>query len=214
MTSHWPLFDLRVRTERLELRIPTPGDLEALANFAADGVHDPDQMPFTTPWTDVEPEARARSVLQWAWRQWGALQPQDWNMDFAVLLDGRVVGTQGIGARQFAVLREVRTGSWLGRRHQGRGVGTEMRAAVLHLAFEGLGARHACSSAFEDNDASLGVSRKLGYLDDGLEWHARRGAPAATLRLRVDRERWAAHRSVDVRFEGLEPCLPFLGVDQ
>ena len=41
-----------------------------------------------------------------------------------------------------------------------------MRAAVLHLAFDGLGARRAVSDAFEDNPGWLGVSRKLGYRDD------------------------------------------------
>ena len=41
--------------------------------------------------------------------------------------DGVVVGTQGIGGRDFAVLREVHTGSWLGRRYQGQGIGTQMR---------------------------------------------------------------------------------------
>ena len=33
MTRHWPLFDLRIRSERLELRLPTDdelGELETL----------------------------------------------------------------------------------------------------------------------------------------------------------------------------------------
>lgn len=76
------------------------------------------------------------------------------------------------------MLREVHTGSWLGRRYQGQGIGTQMRAAVLHLALDGLGAQRAVSAAFEDNPASLGVSRKLGYRDDGIEWHVVRGPPS------------------------------------
>jgi RimJ/RimL family protein N-acetyltransferase len=35
-----------------------------------------------------------------------------------------VVGTQGLSGRDFAVLREVSTGSWIGRKHQGQGIGT------------------------------------------------------------------------------------------
>jgi hypothetical protein len=38
------------------------------------------------------------------------------------------------------MLREFESGSWLGREHQGRGLGKEMREATLHLGFEGLGA--------------------------------------------------------------------------
>jgi GNAT superfamily N-acetyltransferase len=60
--------------------------------------------------------------------------------------DGVVVGSQGVGGRDFAVLREVHTGSWLERRYQGQGIGTQMRAAVLALAFDGLEAQSAVSA--------------------------------------------------------------------
>ncbi len=87
-----------------------------------------------------------------------------------------------------------------------------MRAAVLHLAFEGLGAQHAVSGAFENNAASLGVSRKLGYRDDGIERHIVRGDPAVARRLRLTRADWQAARSIPVEIHGLPPCLPFFGL--
>lgn len=59
------------------------------------------------------------------------------------------------------MLRQVSTASWLGLHHQRQGIGTEMRAAVLHLAFAGLGAVDALSGAFEDNPSSFSVSEKL-----------------------------------------------------
>jgi RimJ/RimL family protein N-acetyltransferase len=159
---------LRLRTPELELRWPSLSDLDALADLADLGVHDPDVQPFTSAWTDRPPADRGRRMLQYHWSRWAAWKPSDWTMELAVIRDGTVVGTQGIGAREFAVVREVRTGSWLGRRYQGLGIGTQMRAAALHLAFERLGAQHATSGAFEDNAASLGVSRKLGYR--ALQW--------------------------------------------
>ncbi len=55
------------------------------------------------------------------------------------------------------------SGSWLTASAQGRGIGVEMRAAVLHLAFAGLGALEALTSAWEDNVASQRVSLRLGY---------------------------------------------------
>ena len=203
---------LRLRTPALELRWPSLGDLDALADLAALGVHDPDVQPFTIPWTDALPDERARSTMQYHWSRWGSWKPSDWTLELAVIRDGEVAGTQGIGARDFAVLREVGTGSWLGRRFQGHGIGTEMRAAVLHLAFEALGAQHAVSGAFEHNAASLGVSRKLGYRDDGIECHVVRGHPAVLRRLRLTRADWQAARSVPVEIRGLEPCLPFFGL--
>ena len=45
-----------------------------------------------------------------------------------------------MSAHDYPVLREVSTFSWVGVRHHGRGIGTEMWAAALHLAFAGLGA--------------------------------------------------------------------------
>ena len=212
MTDWWPLFDLRLRTPRLELRLPTDADLEALASLAAVGVHDPAVMPFSVPWSDLPPADRGRGVLQYHWSRRAEWQPERWSLELATVRDGTVVGTQGVGAHNFAVLREVHTGSWLGQAFQGQGIGTEMRAAVLHLAFAGLGAEYARSEAFVDNLSSLGVSRKLAYADDGIELHARRGTAAATRRLRLDRQTWEATRTVPVTIEGLEPCLSMFGL--
>jgi RimJ/RimL family protein N-acetyltransferase len=208
----WPLTGLRLRTPRLELRLPSAADLEALAALAATGVHDPAVQPFAFPWTDAPPAERARSTMQYHWSQWAAWKPEKWALELAVVRDGTVVGTQGVGAEHFAVLREVDTGSWLGRAYHRQGIGTEMRAAVLQLAFDGLGAQYALSSAFTDNPASLGVSRKLGYAPDGIARHVSRGRPATTQRLRLDRETWAGRRAVPVSIEGLEPCLPMFGL--
>jgi RimJ/RimL family protein N-acetyltransferase len=212
ITEYWPLFGLRLRTPRLELRVPNLDDLARLAALAATGVHPPDRQPFVVPWTDGTPLERARGTLQFQWSQWGRWSPREWSLHFVTVADGQVIGTQALGARDFAVLREVGTGSWLGLEHQGKGYGTEMRAAVLDLAFAGLGADSATSEAFADNDASYGVSRRLGYLDDGTARHLVRGERVIGRRLRLSREAWAATRTVDVRTEGLEACLPMFGL--
>jgi RimJ/RimL family protein N-acetyltransferase len=211
----WPLAQLRLQTPRLELRVPSEDDLHELAGVAAAGVHEPSVQPFAFPWTDVAPEERARSTLQYHWTQWGAFKPEHWTLDFVVVHEGAVVGTQGVSAHDFAVLREVHTGSWLGLARQGKGIGTEMRAAVLHLAFAGLGAEYAMSRAFTDNAASLAVSRKLGYAEDGIEFQVSRGRPASTQRLRLDRATWLASgvgRFGPVTITGLEPCLSMFGL--
>ena len=205
------MADLSLRTPALELRWPSLDDLGALAELAALGVHDPAVQPFTVAWTDASPDERARATMQYHWSCWSSWKPSDWRLELAVIRDGVVVGTQGVGGHDFAVLREVSTGSWLGRRYQGQGLGTQMRAAVLHLAFGGLQAQHAVSAAFQDNAASLGVSRKLGYRDDGIEWHAVRGRAALARRMRLTRADWQAVRTVPVQLRGIEPCLPHFG---
>jgi hypothetical protein len=60
----------------------------------------------------------------------------------------------------------------------GRGIGAEMRAAVLHLASAGLGVREATSDAFTDNHASNHVSR-VGQLHHTAARHLAAGLPGS-----------------------------------
>ncbi len=210
---HWPLFSLRVRTTRVELRYPDDDDCRALADLGARGVHDPGWMPFSIPWTDVPPPLQQRNTLQHLWRLRVAWQPNDWSCPLAVVYEGEVVGVQDVLAKDFRVLRQVATGSWLGREHQGKGIGKEMRTAVLHLAFEGLGADRALSGAWEDNAPSLGVSRSLGYEPDGTRRALRRDQPSTLIGLRLTRERWLEHRRDDIEIIGLEPCREMFGIE-
>ncbi|WP_181764382.1 GNAT family N-acetyltransferase [Streptomyces albidus (ex Kaewkla and Franco 2022)] len=208
----WPLYGLRITTPRLELRLPDEELLEELVAVAASGVHEADDMPFGVPWTDGGPEKRARTTFQHVLGTVAQWQPEKWTLSLAVLHEGEVVGRQDLTASDFAVTGEAHTGSWLGLAHQNRGIGTEMRAGVAHLAFQGLGARTLTSSAMTDNPRSLAVSRKLGYLPDGVELAAVRGAARTLQRLRLDRASWEAHRSVKVELHGLEPCRELFGV--
>lgn len=209
---YWPLYDLRLRTPRLELRPPTDDDLLELARLAARGIHDPGQMPFAIPWTDLPSPDLERGVFQYYWRCRGAFGPGEWWLDLAAYHGGQLVGVQGVGAKDFKVLRTVNTGSWVGRSFQRQGYGREMRAAVLHLAFAGLGAEVAISSAFADNAASERVSRALGYREDGTERKAPRGEPREVHRFRIDRGDWERTRRIEVEMEDPQPCLMLLGL--
>ncbi|WP_432565148.1 GNAT family N-acetyltransferase [Kineococcus sp. SYSU DK003] len=191
----------------VELRTGDLAGLVDLAAVAARGVHGPEEMPFSVPWTDCDPDERARRTFRWHVGGWSSWTAQDWRLDFVVRRAGVVVGTQSLEATDFGVLREVSTGSWLGREHQGRGTGSLMRAAVLHLAFDGLGASSARSDAFLDNPRSLAVSRRLGYRDDGLARTVRRGRVVVSQRLRLDAPQWAAGERPAVHVEGLDPVL-------
>lgn len=209
----WPFFDLRVRTPRLELRLPTDDDLDALADLAAAGTHDPDAMPFANPWTVQEQPALQRGLLQWFWRSRAELSADNWYLGFCVREGDEIVGVQGVLAEQFPVRRTVRTDSWLGKAHQGRGIGKEMRAAVLHFAFGSLGADYAATEAFEDNPSSLGVTGALGYEPNGEGVLVRHGEAARLLNFLLTREKWERQRRDDITVEGIEECLPLLGLE-
>lgn len=214
LADHLPILRLRLRTDRLELRlIADYEELGALAEAAAAGVHDPDFMPFLIPWTEGGPDAVRRSVALWYHRAIGRWEAEDWAVPFVVFHEGRPIGVQVLRGKQFAITREVSSGSWIGLAYQGRGLGKEMRAAVLHLAFAELDAEWAVSGSYEGNDSSAGVSRRLGYREDGIEHPVVQGVRRTERRWRLGREDWEAHRKHEVAVEGLdEEVLEMLGL--
>jgi RimJ/RimL family protein N-acetyltransferase len=209
----WPVLGLKLCTPRLTMRPVDPELAFDLANLAAEGIHDPSVMPFFIPWTDRPQPELQRSVLRYNHRSWADFEPDSWRLPLAVFEDGELAGMQEMTTHDFPVLRSFSTGSWLGRRFQGRGIGREMRAAVLHLGFAGLGAVRAVTDAYTDNPASLGVTRALGYRPDGTHWDLRRGEPAQCLRFTMDRSDWEAARRDDIHIEGVgDELLAFLGL--
>lgn len=174
------------------IRLTSPPDpyFEDLAFLIRGGIHDPEFMPFTMPWTDQAPVAAAKSWTDWAQR-WGMKStPAEWLLCFAVLENGRVVGSKSLAARNFLVERTVSTGSWLSRDHQGRGIGTLMRRSVLNLAFNYLGAERATSEAYADNVASCRLNERLGYRKNGTALVPRRGLDSLLNAYVLNRSDW------------------------
>jgi RimJ/RimL family protein N-acetyltransferase len=209
----WPPAAVVVRTPRLELRWPSSDDLVALATLAAEGIHDEGFMPFGSPWSVGAPAEVAGNVLRWHWRTWSEWDPEKWSWNPVAVVEGRVVGTQGVAATAFGVTRTVESGSWLGRAHQGQGLGKEMRAAMLHLAFAGLGAEQAYTGAFEDNEPSLRVTRGLGYRPNGERTMAVQGRRRRELLFTLPRADWEQTRRCDIELEGVEAARPMFGLD-
>ena len=188
----WPTYALRIRTPRLTLRLPDENELAALAEVAAQGIHKAGERPFLTPWTEGGPEDRARNVLQGHWDDLASWTPRDWTLGLGVFLSGdQPIGMVTLVGRHFRVVREVITRSWLGVAHHRQGLGTGARTGVLTLAFDHLGATDATTEVFPDNHASQGVSRKLGYLPDGISRDARDDEVLVSDRLRLTAARWA-----------------------
>jgi RimJ/RimL family protein N-acetyltransferase len=111
---------------------------------------------------------------------------------------------QDLAGRHFSITKTVTTGSWLSQAYQGRGLGKEMRAAVLLFAFDHLGAEVAESDAAVWNQSSLGVSHSLGYRDTGIKRVvARPGELTEVQEVRLGREEFN-RPDWNVAVEGLE----------
>ena len=194
------LAAIRLRTERLELRLASHDELVALGELAVAGIHPPEEMPFGIAWTDDVTVESFVAHHEEAVRVW---RPEEWNLHLVVFRDGAPIGVQTITAREYAATREVSTGSFLGKDHQGQGYGTEQRAAVLELAFRGLGARAALSGALEGNIASMRVSEKLGYRVTGMSTISPRGVPVPHTDYRLDVADWPGY---PCDLEGVDPA--------
>jgi ribosomal-protein-alanine N-acetyltransferase len=83
---------------------------------------------------------------------------------WVVLVDGVVAGTVG--------LDEVHDGSgtlgyWLDAAHRGRGVATTAAAMAIREAFDALGLQRVVANTLPDNDRSIAVLRRLGFVPVG-----------------------------------------------
>ncbi len=209
----WGPFALRVRCGPLELRAVTDNDIPALVDLVLEGIHDPERMPFAMPWTDAPRDRLPANTAAYYWNARATFSPNRWLLDLAVRVDGELVGVQGVSAHDYLVVRSAGTGSWLGRRFQRCGIGTAMRKAICVLMFDHLDAVEVTSGAFSDNLASLGVSRKVGYVDNGAERRQRRpGELAINRRLVLTPDRFV--RPVEaVEVEGIAELRRSIGLE-
>ena len=208
----WGPFALRVRCAALELRAVHDEDIGPLVDLVLAGLHEPDQMPFAMPWTDAPPEELRRNTAAYYWRTRASFSPAEWTLDLVVRVDGQIVGVQGFYAKDYLVVRTGETGSWLGRRFQGRGIGTAMRKVMCALLFDYLDAQEITSAAFVDNPASLAVSRKVGYVDNGTFRVQRRpGELAWNRKLLLTRERFVRPEH-PLQVQGVAPLRAAIGL--
>jgi RimJ/RimL family protein N-acetyltransferase len=211
----YPPLDLVISTPRLRLAGATDSLLERLVPVIREGLVGAGPLPFDDPMSLYEdsPEREWR-WLRGIWAGRARVDREFWRLYFVVMLDDAPVGMQDLVGMNFASFGTVGTFSWLQGSLRHRGIGKEMRSAILHLAFAGLGAKEARSEAFTDNGASNGVSRALGYEPNGTSWATRRGSAALLSNWRLTRERWERNQRDDIELLGVAACLPALGLSR
>lgn len=219
----FPPFGLRIACGPVVLSVLRDDDLPELVKLVRGGIHDPElPMPFLQDWHEEpfapgSPDGFPTTSLAWWWTQRATFASDEWRLALAVRRDGVLVGMQDLHAKDFPQTRLVMTGSWLGRAYHGRGTGTLMRQLAVGLAFDVLGADRCESGYIVGNHASAAVSRKVGYVDNGMRrivQHTRHG------KVGVDEQRVVVtpHAFVrpagEVTVDGADPLRHFLGLDR
>jgi RimJ/RimL family protein N-acetyltransferase len=214
--AYWPLFDLRLHNDDLDLRPMTEADQELVARTLP---HDLELDPSATTYAGEDPDiTRGRIMHQAYWKHMGTWTPKAWRVTFVVSRLGEMIGAQELEGNDFPLLRTVDTSSFLLAAARGKGYGKAMRRAVLALAFGPLEAQAAITEAWHDNHASLGVSRSLGYLPNGESFESRLAAdgarPETMVHLRLVRRDWLERGEGNgVRIEGFDDCRVLFGLD-
>jgi len=207
----WPPFGLVIALGPVTLSPVRDDDLPALAALVDDGVHAPADMPFSFPWTSGTPgEVRLR-LLQDHWAQRAAMTPAAWTLETSVRVNGEIVGCQSISTTDYLVTRTRETGSWLGMKHHGHGIGTLMRQALCAFMFGHLGAVEVTSAAFLDNAPSLAVSKKVGYTENGIARLKRRDDEMAVIQRLVVTAKTLNLPEYELTVRGVPPLQEFLG---
>lgn len=214
--SIYPPFDVRVTTRALELRGATDALLGQLAPAVRDGKATADPPPWDDPssFYENDPDRRVEGWLRGIWRGRGRVSPDAWRLHLVVLVDGAPVGMQDLIGVEFGSFGTVESSSWMVSDVRGRGLGTEARSAILHLAFAGFGAAVAMSEAAVDNLASNRISERLGYERNGTSWATHQGEPVLGQRWVLRRNVWESTRRDDIELSGVDACRETLGLGE
>lgn len=212
MENLWPPFGLTVTCGPVTLTPVRDSDLPSLVALAQSGIHARTEMPFGFPWTLGSTDEVRLRLMQYHWAQRAAMEPAPWTLETTVRFNDEIVGCQSISTRDYLITRTGETGSWLGEKHHGQGIGTLMRQTIAAFMFDHLKAAEVTSAAFTDNPASLAVSRKVGYQDNGVDRLKRRdGEVALNKKLVLTAESLSRPRH-QLKVDGASQLQKFLGL--
>lgn len=141
-------------TERLSLRRPNDGDVDAIVSIVGDWEVARRLGRVPHPYGPAD----ARFFLQ-------HVVPTEWVWAVALKGSDTLVGAIGLTPEEGADTAEL--GYWLTPALWGQGVTTEAARAVVSYGFENLGLSVLTSGYFDDNPASGQVLCKLGFVEAG-----------------------------------------------
>ncbi|MCW3021380.1 MAG: family N-acetyltransferase [Conexibacter sp.] len=163
----------RIATARLVGRRPEPNDAAAFARILTDARVAEEAWPEHLRTAD-----RAREMLKDMiahWERWG-FGP------WTVLLDGEVIGYDGLRHADVAGRPAIELMWFLDADHWGQGYATEMAREALRVAFEVLELDRVVAETVDVNHASRAVMEKLGMAHVDTVMHA--GLPHVVYALR------------------------------
>lgn len=155
-----PMAHLPLATERLLLRPYAPDDSAEIARLLNDAEMARFLMVIPHPFVEFD----ARTLVKAAWRRLTG------GRGFDLLITvrdggGKPVGSVGIGLHDEG--RRGELGFWIGREYWGRGYAGEAARRMVVFAAETLRVPVLTGTVAVDNEASLAVMARLGFVETG-----------------------------------------------
>lgn len=196
----WPPERLRIRTPRLELRIPTDHELVDLGKRSHGRILEPGQEHyFQTGWWRAKQPDYTYNLIRHNAEMKATWAISRWTLYLVPFLEGQGIGQISLRAFSFPRNRSLNTGSWLLPEFRGQGFAREMRAGLLWFGFETLDAYAFTTAARHDNAASIKTTLSLGYKPDRESVDRRH--------FRIAREKWLDDTPTEVH--GFGRCSSF-----
>ena len=176
-------------TERLSLRRPDDGDVNAIVGIVGDWEVARRLARIPHPYRATDAHFFLANIV-----------PTEWVWALTLRGSNTLLGVIGLTGGADASSEEL--GYWLSSRHWNRGLATEAAGAVVRFAFQELGLAEITSYYFEDNPASGQVLRKVGFVETGREMRLSLAfggeVPSISMRLRSSQGSGPHSKAVDV----------------
>jgi RimJ/RimL family protein N-acetyltransferase len=190
---------LPVETERLVLRAHRADDLDDLLRF-----HSDPEVVRWTPWP-VRDRAATEETLASKIGMTELREPGQW---LVLAIEERATGTViGEALLEWASERQGELGFALGRDHHGRGYAAEAATAMMRLGFDELGFHRITAVCIDENVASAGLLRKLGFRQEArlVDNVLFKGAWATQLVFAMLEDEWRARRTDPTHRDRVRP---------
>jgi RimJ/RimL family protein N-acetyltransferase len=170
LASYLPLTRIVATSGPVTVRIPTGAEIAEQAAALHAGGLDDEQSRRSLSWQPATPAVAATDTVTNVMSGLATKPGELWVAPFFVFVNGKPIGRQDVrAAPDWQHLRTASTGSYLVNSARGVGYGTHARVCALAVAWA-LGARRSVTAWRVDNAASAAVSRKLGYVENGVRW--------------------------------------------
>jgi ribosomal-protein-alanine N-acetyltransferase len=197
---------MQLRGAQLTLRLPAPGDADALFDLARD--------PEVTRWFSWGPYRSVEEPRAWIDAQ-AARREAGEQLDLVIEhTEHGPIGVTGLGELSRRDRRAM-VGTWLGRRHWGTGANREAKALVAHLAFAICGMERLGAYSNPRNERSGQALAAVGFTHEGTlrRWHRHGDRQLDVHVYGLLRDEWAAGPLQAVRLTaiGTPPAVWVVG---